>query len=58
MKTVRYTGPAAAPIAIPAAGVVTDDQGVAEVPDDTAKSLLDQDTWESVTKTKPTKEGD
>lgn len=53
MKTVRYCGPAAPPITIADAGgvVVTDDQGVAEVGDDLAKSLLDQDIWESVTKT-------
>lgn len=53
MKTVRYCGPAAPPIAIaaPDGNVVTDDQGVAEVDDDLAKSLLDQDIWESVTKT-------
>lgn len=53
MKTVRYSGPAAPPITIGTADgvLVTDDQGVAEVPDDLAKSLLDQDIWESATKT-------
>lgn len=45
MKTVRYTGPATPPIEIPAAGVVSDEHGVAQVPDDVAESLLAQDVW-------------
>jgi len=53
VKTVRYRGPGVPPITIaaPDGNVVTDDQGVAEVDDDLAKSLLDQDIWESQTKT-------
>ena len=47
MKTVRYTGPATPPIEIPAAGVVSDEHGVARVPDDVAESLLDQDVWKA-----------
>lgn len=45
MKTVRYVGPSTPPIAVPAAGAITDDNGVVQVPADVAASLLDQDTW-------------
>lgn len=58
MTTVRYTGPATPPIVIAVGDdtVVTDDDGVAEVDDTLAKTLISQDDWESRTKT-PAKAG-
>lgn len=53
MRTVRYAGPATPPIVIATADggtVVTDDDGVAEVDDQLAKTLSSQDDWEAVTK--------
>lgn len=56
MKKFRYVGPAALPVEIPAAGVVTDDKGVVEVDDQTAAGLAGQDTWEPVVGTQSKKE--
>lgn len=58
MPKFRYVGPAALPVEIPAAGVVTDEQGVVEVDADTAKGLAAQDVWEPVGAAKPKKETD
>jgi len=59
VKKLRYTGPAAAPVTVPAAHAATDADGIVELPDDVAASLLDQDVWEPAVKTKTTiKEGD
>jgi hypothetical protein len=45
----RYVGPSALPVEIPAAGVVTDDKGLVEVPVDIAKGLEAQpDIWQPV----------
>lgn len=53
MPKFRYVGPSALPVEIPAAGVVTDDKGLVEVPADIAKSLLAQaDIWQAVTAAK------
>ena len=47
MPKFRYVGPSALPVAIPAAGVVTDDKGVIEVDTDIAEGLAAQpDTWQ------------
>lgn len=58
MKKFRYTGPSPLPVSIPAAGAVTDDNGVIEVDDTTAAGLAGQDIWEPVGATKTKKEND
>ena len=47
MPKLRYVGPSTLPVEIPAAGVVTDDKGLVEVPADIAKGLEAQpDIWQ------------
>jgi len=48
MPKLRYRGPATPPITVPAADATSDADGVIEVSDDVAKSLLAQDIWEPI----------
>ena len=48
MPRFRYVGPSALPVEL-AAGPVTDDDGVVDVDDNLARSLVDQpDIWQPV----------
>lgn len=58
MPKFRYVGAGSPPVALPAAGVVSDDQGVVDVDDATAKKLDDQpDVWQPATTRTTKKEG-
>ncbi len=51
MSKVKYVGPSGSGVDIPlpdGRSVSTDENGIAEVPDDVAKSLLEQDAFENV----------
>lgn len=52
MPKFRYVGPGSPPVVVSAAGFVSDDQGVVDVDDVTAKSLANQpDVWQPATRT-------
>lgn len=59
MKKLKYVGPSGTGVDIepPDGGkYTTDESGVAEVPDEVAKSLLQQDVWQAVPKSDQKKE--